>query len=128
MEGVIPEGEMAPPKTPSPPQTSYQQPSYPHFLKKIEGVIPGLGGWVCREFLTFNAYWLNSSYQIWVWYIFVFQKFLKRTFKTGFWVQNHLLKLYSSAKNTRRLLCSQKVFWEVFVLKLSVIQWKLFYI
>ena len=33
------------------------------------------------------------SYQIWVWFILVYQKTLKRMFKTGFWVQNHLLNL-----------------------------------
>ena len=43
-----------------------------------------------REVLTFNAYQLNLSYQIWVGIIFVYQKSLKRTLKTGFWVQNHL--------------------------------------
>ena len=30
------------------------------------------------------------SYQIWFGYIFVYQKSLKHTFKTGFWVQNHI--------------------------------------
>ena len=34
---------------------------------------------------------MNLSYQIWVGFIFVCQKSLKRTFKTWFWVQNHLL-------------------------------------
>ena len=48
---------------------------------------------VCREFSTFNTYLLNLSYQISVGFIFVYQKSLKRTFKTGFWVQNHRLNL-----------------------------------
>ena len=39
-------------------------------------------------------------------------------FKTGFWVQNHLLKLCSSAVNSESLLYSQKAY----VLKLYVIQ------
>ena len=38
----------------------------------------------------------------------MYQKSLKRTFKTGFSVQNHLLNLCSSAVNSQRLLCSQK--------------------
>ena len=36
------------------------------------------------------------SYQIWVGFIFVYQKSLKWMFKTGFWVQNHILNLCSS--------------------------------
>ena len=61
------------------------------------------------------------SYQIWVGY-FVYQKSLKRTFKTGFWVQNHLMNLCSSAVDSQWLLCSQKSWCEMFVLKLSGIQ------
>ena len=57
---------------------------------------------------NFNLYQLNLSYQIWVWFIFLYQKSLKRTFQTGFWVQNHLLNLCSSVVNSQRLLCSQK--------------------
>ena len=38
---------------------------------------------VCRKFLPFNAYQLYSSYQTWVRFIFVYQKSLKQTFKTG---------------------------------------------
>ena len=38
-----------------------------------------------------------------------------QTFKTGFWVQNHLLNLCTSAVNSQMLLCSQKAgvkaFW-----------------
>ena len=37
-----------------------------------------------RKFLTFNAYYFNSSYQIWVRFIFVYQKSLKRTLKLVF--------------------------------------------
>ena len=36
------------------------------------------------------------------------KKTFKQTFKTGFWVQNHLLNLCSSSVNSQRLLCSQK--------------------
>ena len=35
-------------------------------------------------------------------------EFFKKNFKTGFWVQNHLLKFYSSVVTPQRLLCSQK--------------------
>ena len=63
---------------------------------------------MCRKFLTFNAYLLNSSYQIWVEFIFVYLKSLKRTVNTGFWLENHLLNLFSSAVNSQKLLCSQK--------------------
>ena len=39
---------------------------------------------------------------------FGYHKFLKRTFKAVLKVQNNLLKLYSSVKNSKRLLSSQK--------------------
>ena len=50
---------------------------------------------------------------IWVGFIFVYQKSLKRTFKTSFWVQNHLLSLCNSAVDSQRLLCSEKLVWNV---------------
>ena len=49
-----------------------------------------------------------SSYQIWVIFIFIYQKYLKQSFQTGFWVQNDLLNLFSGAVNSQRLLCSQR--------------------
>ena len=52
---------------------------------------------------------LILSHQIWVGFIFVYQKSLKRTFQTGLWVLIHLLNLCSSALDSQRLLCSQKV-------------------
>ena len=64
---------------------------------------------MCRGFLTLNAYKLNSSYQIWVRYIFVYKKSLKQMFHTVFWVEIHLLNLYYRCK--------------MFVLKLSGIQY-----
>ena len=51
---------------------------------------------------------MNLSYHFWVGFTFVYQKFLNRTIKTGFWVQNHLLNLCSNAVKSQRLLCSQK--------------------
>ena len=39
---------------------------------------------VCREFWTSSTYYLKSSYQIWVRFIFVYKKSLKRTFKPVF--------------------------------------------
>ena len=45
----------------------------------------------------------------------------KQTFKTDFWVQNQLLNLCSVAVNSQRLLCGQKLVWNV-VLRLSGIQ------
>ena len=82
---------------------------------------------MCKEFLTFDAHELNLSHQIWVGFIFVYQKSLKWTFKTSFWVQNHLLNLCSSAVNSQRLMYSQKAgvkcsyqsWCEIFVSKLS---------
>ena len=50
---------------------------------------------VCREYLTFKGYYLNLLYQIWFGFIFIYYKSLKRTFKTGFWVQ----KMHSIKKN-----------------------------
>ena len=52
------------------------------------------------------------------------RKSLKRTFKTSFWIQNHLLNLWSSFLNLRRLLCSQKNWCKMFVLKFSCIHTK----
>ena len=49
----------------------------------------------------------------WVRFIFVYQKSLKWTLKTVFRVQNHPLNLCSSAVNSIRLLCSQKLVWNV---------------
>ena len=93
---------------------------------------------VCsREFLV-----LNSSYQIWVRLIFIYQKYLNERLKPVFWVQNRLFDLRSRVVNSHRLFCSQragmkfriKAFWytkvifysksccEMFVLKLSGIQ------
>ena len=74
---------------------------------------------VWREFLTLNAYYLNSSYQIWVRFSFAYQKSIKPTFKTGFWVQNHLLNLCSRVVNLQKLFCSQKTGVKCFVLNLS---------
>ena len=58
--------------------------------------------YLCGELLTFNAYYLNLSYQIWVGFIFVCQKSLKRTFKTGFWKSPFI---FFSDVNLQRLLC-----------------------
>ena len=38
----------------------------------------------------------------------VYQKYSNRTFKTAFWVQNHLWSLFSWAVNSQRLFCSKK--------------------
>ena len=56
---------------------------------------------------------MNLSYQIWFGFNFVYHISLKRTFKNGFWVQIHLWNLCSSASNSRRLLCSKKLVWNV---------------
>ena len=50
---------------------------------------------------------INNIY-FWPRLIFVYQKSLKRTFKTRFWEQHHLLNLYFSAVNSLRLRCVQK--------------------
>ena len=49
-----------------------------------------------------------SSYQIWVRYIFFYQKSLKQTLKTCFCIQNHLLNLCTCIVNSQRLFCYQK--------------------
>ena len=53
------------------------------------------------------------SYQIWFGFNFVYHMSLKRTFKNGFWVQNHLWNLCSSASNSRWFLCSKNLVWNV---------------
>ena len=60
-----------------------------------------------RDYLTLNAYQLNFSYQIGV-NLFCIPENFKPTFKTGFWVQKHLLNLCSNAVDSQRLLCNQK--------------------
>ena len=55
-----------------------------------------------------NSCCVYRLYQIWTGFIFLYQKSLKQTFKTGFWEQNHLLNLCSSAVNSQRILCGQK--------------------
>ena len=60
-----------------------------------------------------------SNIYFWLRFIFAYQKSLKRTLKTGFWVQNHLFNLSSSAVNSQRLF--KKLVW-MFVLMLSGIQ------
>ena len=44
---------------------------------------------------------------------FVYQKSLKRTFKTSFWVQIHLLNLCSSAVNPKGYYVVKKLVWNV---------------
>ena len=56
---------------------------------------------------------MNLSYQIWVGFIFVCQKSLERTFKTGFRVQNHPLNLYSIAVNHKGYCVVKKLLWNV---------------
>ena len=58
---------------------------------------------------TFHAF----NIYFWFRFIFKYQKSLKRTFEPGFWVQNHPLNMYSRAVNSQRLLCSQKLVWNV---------------
>ena len=66
---------------------------------------------VCREFLIFDAHELNMSYQIWVGFIFVYQKYFQ-TFKISFWVQNRLLNLCSSAVDTGYCVV-KKLVWNI---------------
>ena len=48
------------------------------------------------------------------WICFVYQKSLKRLFKTSFWVQNNLLNLCSRAVNSQRLFgIIKKLGWNV---------------
>ena len=57
--------------------------------------------------LTLNAYYVNSSYQIWV-RLFLYTRNLWRTFQSGFWVQYNHLNLFSRVVISQRLFCSQK--------------------
>ena len=63
---------------------------------------------------------MNLSYQIWVGFIFVYQKSLKWVLKTCFWVQNHLLNLCSNALNSKGYCLIKKLVWKVCI-NLSVI-------
>ena len=61
---------------------------------------------------------IESSYQIWVGFIFVNQKSINKRLKLFLWVQNHLLNLCSSHVNSQRYYVVNG--WCVmFVLKLS---------
>ena len=46
---------------------------------------------------------MNSSYEIWVGFISVYQKSLKQIFKTGFWVQNHVFRLPLAQKMVEKM-------------------------
>jgi hypothetical protein len=74
--------------------------------------------WTYLSFGSFKNQMLSNIY-FWPRFIFAYQKSLKRTLKTGFWVQNHLFNLSSSAVNSQRLF--KKLVW-MFVLMLSGIQ------
>ena len=65
--------------------------------------------WRARNNMT-GVYFFNCSKENKTMYIFIFvyQKSSKRKFKTGFWVQDHLFNLCSSAVSSQRLLFSQK--------------------
>ena len=62
---------------------------------------------MCREILTFNILIVfvipNLSRTN-----FCIPEILKRTYKAGFWVQNHLLNMCSSAVGSQRFLGNQK--------------------
>ena len=55
---------------------------------------------------------------------FVYQKSLKRTFQTRFWVQNYLLSLCFRVLNSQRLFCIKKLVWSgiqsVYIPKLNI--------
>ena len=68
---------------------------------------------VCREFLTFNAYQLNLSYQIWVRLIFVYQKSLKLSFKTGFQCKITFLIYFLALWTHRGYYIVKKLVWNV---------------
>ena len=67
----------------------------------------------CVGNLTLNAYQLNSSYQMWVRFIFAYQKSLKHTFQTGFGLQNQLLNLFCRVVISQRLFVVKKLVWNV---------------
>ena len=59
---------------------------------------------------------------------FVYQKSLKWTFKTGFWVLNHLNNLCSCVLNSLRLFCSKKLvcikaFWYTNNIVVDCVHW-----
>ena len=54
-------------------------------------------------------------------FAFVYQKSLRWTFNTCFWLQNNHLNLCSRVVNSQRVYCSKKLD-EMFILKLSVLQ------
>ena len=65
------------------------------------------------HFKTNLNYWNKSIHKsIYKKYI-KYEKSLKRTFQTGFWVQNNRLNLCSRVMNSQRLFCSQKTVWNV---------------
>ena len=74
---------------------------------------------VCGEFLTFNAYQLNLSYQIWVGSIFVYQKSLKQTFKPVFeykiifWIFVLVLWIHKGYYVVKKLMWNVRIkaFW-----------------
>ena len=69
--------------------------------------------------IKFGAAFVNNIYFCLI-FIFVYQKSLKRTFPTSFWVQNHPMNLYSC--EFTMITFQSKSWCEMFVLKLSGIQ------
>ena len=55
---------------------------------------------------TFNIYF-------WLRFIFVYQKSLKQTFQTGFWVKNHHWNICFRVVNSQRLFVYKKLVWNV---------------
>ena len=84
---------------------------------------------VCWEFWTFNAYQLNSSYQIWVEFVCVYQKSLKQKFKTGFWVYVLVLWIHKGYCVVKKLVWNVciKAFWYTKVLKFNILPEKHLY-
>ena len=87
----------------------------------LTGPFVGRNGWAfpgpplrCLHRLILKWHFDKKCLCVWIFnqtlvrYLFAYQKSLNGTFRTGFWVQNHLLNLCSSAVNSQRLLCSQK--------------------
>ena len=71
------------------------------------------------DFYLLNFFTRNRLLSIliiyfWLRYIFVYQKFLKQTFQTSFWGQNHLLNLCSRVVNSQRFIfVVKKLVWNV---------------
>ena len=75
---------------------------------------------LCEEIFNLRCVLFEFFIPNWIRFNFVYQRSVKRImFKPWFWVQNHLVNMYTNVVNSQRFYCSQKVgvVWNVRIIK-----------